>query len=80
MENLSAKMMDSPTCGQPSDESTSANVIYEVPTHTSLNATVHTVGNPIYGEDANYSPVNDEVIRDIQNPIYGDNATDSNAL
>ena len=68
MENLSAKMMDSPTYGQLSDESTSANVIYEVPTHTSLD-----------GEDANYSPVNNEVIRDVQNPIYGDNV-DSNAL
>ena len=68
MENSSAKMMDNPTYGQLSDESTSANVIYEVPTHTSLD-----------GEDANYSPVNDEVVRDVQNPIYGDNA-DSNAL
>ena len=68
MENSSAKMMDNPTYGQLSDESTSANVIYELPTHTSLD-----------GEDANYSPVNDEVIRDVQNLIYGDNA-DSNAL
>ena len=68
MENSSAKMMDNPTYGQLSDESTSANVIHEVPTHTSLD-----------GEDANYRPVNDEVVRDVQNPIYGDNA-DSNAL
>ena len=30
-------------------------------------------------KSVNYSPVNNEVIRDVQNPIYGDNA-DSNAL
>ena len=74
MESLSTKMVDNPTYGQPSE---SGSVIYEAPKRTSLEATVLILDNPIYGEDANYNPVNDETLRDIQNPIYGDNV-DSN--
>ena len=40
---------------------------------------MHIVDKPIDGEDANYTPINDEIIRDLQNPIYGDNV-DSNTL
>ena len=69
-------MVDNPTYGQPSE---SGNVIYETPKHTSLEATMLILDNPIHGEDANYNPINDEIIRDVQNPIYGDNV-DSNAL
>ena len=76
MDNLSAKMIDNPTYGELS-ESIATNVIYETPKSPSDNATVHILDNPIYGEDANYTPVNDDIIRDLQNPIYGDNV-DSN--
>ena len=69
MESLSAKMVDNPTYEQLSE---SNSVIYEVPKDTSLEATVHVVDNPIYGEDVNYNPISDGIIRNVQNPIYGD--------
>jgi hypothetical protein len=65
-------MMDNPTYGKLS-ESIATNAVYEIPKRTSVDATVHIVDNPIYGEDTNYTPVNDEIIRELQNPIYGDN-------
>ena len=71
MKNLSAKMVDNPTYGQLSE---SNSVIYEAPKYASLEATVHTMDNPIYGEDVIYNPVSDETIRNVQNPIYGDSA------
>ena len=74
MESLSAKMVDNPTYGQLSE---SSSVIYEAPKRTSLEATVHVVNNPIYGEDVNYNPVSDGTIRNVQNPIYGDNVGES---